>query len=201
MEKIKNIFTAARLKKAGACLGVCAVIAGGAAWYHHQQKQVEHAQIRDAQNQLIETQAAQHDLALLSTDTVRTLAADAIGIDETTITYRDISLMDKSQHIDSDKKDKKKDSKHKSEYKQKEHKEHQEEAASNDGTTSAEPHKLHGTATADDYAAIAVPQTAAVPVESKFRPIYRVSCKANNVKYDLRIDAVTGQVLKCTVGK
>ena len=200
MEKIKNIFTAARLKKAGACLGICAVIAGGAAWYHHQQKQVEHAQILEARNQLIETQAAQHNLALLSTDTVRTLAADAIGIDETTISYREISLMDKSQHIGTNKDDKKKDSKHKSEHKQKEHKEHQEEATSNGDTTPAEPHKLHGTATAADYAAIAVPQTAAVPVESNFRPIYRVSCKANNVKYNLRIDAVTGQVLKCTVG-
>lgn len=139
------------------------------------------AQIRDAQNQLIETQAAQHDLALLNTDTVRTLAADAIGIDETTVTYQDISLMDKSQHIDSDKKDKKKDSKHKSESKQKEHKEHQEEAASNDGTTPAESAQAPLTPLLR-MTMQPLPYHKPQPylVESKFRPIYRVSCKANN---------------------
>lgn len=44
-----------------------------------------------------------------------------------------------------------------------------------------------------DYAALSSAQaTASAPV---FQPVYKVSCRANNLKYNLSIDAVTGDVL------
>lgn len=195
MEKIRNIFTAENLKKAGGCLGVCAVIASSATWYHHQHKQVVHAQVRDAQNKLIEAQAAQHDLTLLNTDTVRTLTADAIGSDETTVNYRDITLIDPSQHIGIKNKDKHKGEKHKAAYK---HNDDQDKTSDED-TVPSQLVNINSSATTADYAAITAPQAADVPANLSFRPIYRVACKANNVKYNLRIDAVTGQVLKCNI--
>ena len=189
-EKARGIFTPARLKKAGGCLLICAILAGGGAWYHHQQKQAEDAQVLQAKTTMIEAQAARNNIAILDTNTIRSLAAEAIGIDENSITYREISLSDKALH-DNDKdqhNDKDKDKHKDKDKKSKEHKYHQPSAADYntlpDQQTDAA--NLSGTA--------AVQQTAPV-----FRPVYKVSCKANNVKYDVKIDAVTGQVLHSSI--
>ena len=56
-----------------------------------------------------------------------------------------------------------------------------------------------GEASAQDYEALPAAQTTA-PVPA-FQPIYKVSCKANNVKYSLRIDAVNGNILQSKAGK
>ena len=102
-----NIFTKSRLKKAGIGILLCGILAGGGAWYHHQQKQAEHAQLLQARTTMIEAQAAQNNVALLTADSIRSLSAQAIGVDETGITFQEISLLDGQQEKSKDKKDKK----------------------------------------------------------------------------------------------
>lgn len=177
-----NIFTRSHLKKAAAGLLVCGILAGGGAWYHHQQKQVEHAQMLQARTTMIEAQAAQNNVALLDTDNIRTLTAQAIGVDETAITFQEISLLDKTQQPHKDDKEKEKEKK---DHADKKHR------AKNDTEKDASQ------ASAQDYANLAANQT--VSTTPAFQPIYKVSCKANNVKYNLRLDAVTGKVLHSSI--
>ena len=187
----RSILTTARLKKAGAVLIICAVAAGGGSWYHHQQKQTEHAQIAQARTNMIEAQAAQHNMSLLDTDQIRSIAAESIGIDEGSITYREIALMDtEAQHDD-----------HKEKKEHHKEKKHETEAAveNTDTNTAAQP-KIHKHPSTDDYNALAESQAVPEPSAPAFHPVYKVSCKASNVKYSLRIDAVTGQLLSSKIG-
>lgn len=85
-------------KKAGVILLIGALCAGGGTWYHHQQKQLQHAKVMEARAAAIKVQAEKNNMVLLSQDSVRTLAADAIGADETAVTYRKISLEVPKQH-------------------------------------------------------------------------------------------------------
>ena len=172
-----NIFTKSRLKKAGIGILLCGILAGGGAWYHHQQKQAEHAQLLQARTTMIEAQAAQNNVALLTADSIRSLSAQAIGVDETGITFQEISLLDGQQEKSKDKKDKK---------------EHEDKKHAVEKTSKGE-------ASAQDYEALPAAQTTA-PVPA-FQPIYKVSCKANNVKYSLRIDAVNRNILQSKAGK
>lgn len=176
-----NIFSKSHMKKAGVGLLICGILAGGGAWYHHQQKQTEHAQQLQARTTMIEAQAAQNNVALLDTENVRALSAQAIGIDETAITFQEISLLDNQQEEHKDKKEKKdhEDKKHSSE--------------------NAAKKESHAQPASQDYEALAAAQTE-TPAPA-FQPVYKVSCKANNVNYSLRIDAVTGNVLQSKIGK
>ena len=193
-EKARGIFTPARLKKAGGCLLICAILAGGGAWYHHQQKQTEHAQVLQAKTTMIEAQAARNNIAILDTNTIRSLTAEAIGIDENNITYREISLSDKALHDNDKLKDHDKD-KHKDKDKDKDkNKKSGEHEYSHPSSSDYNALAVQQTDTADNAAAPSARQQAPA-----FQPIYKVACKANNVKYDLRIDAVTGQILRSSV--
>ncbi len=174
-----QIFTKKRLKKAGAGILICGILAAGAGWYHHQQKQAEHASILAARTTMIEAQASQNNVALLDTDSIRSLAAQAIGLDENTITFREVALSDASQQADSEK-----------EKKGHGDKKHADKKSDKEQTVPTD---------SKDYENLAAKQTEApAPI---FRPIYKVSCKANNVKYNLHIDAVTGTVLHSNIEK
>ena len=218
-ETARRIFTAAHLRKAGAALAVCAVLAGGGAWYHHQQEQVQHASVREARTTMITAQAAQRSLELLTPEQIRSLAAEAVGVDETSLTYKEISLIDavgsaKEKAEKADKHDK-----HEKHEKHDKHEKHNEEAEHEDyeppyaapqpEAPAAQPtdaaaasapampaiHKQLGSA---DYAALA--QSQAQAAEPVFQPIYKVSCRADQVKYKLYFDAVTGQLLGSHIG-
>ena len=114
---------------------ICAVVTGGiasgAAWYHHQQEQAAHEQRIQARTTMIQAQADQRSLALLDTNAIRSLTAQAIGQDETSITFREITLINAA---DPSEKNGKKDKKEK--------KEHRERITPVDlpEATAAEPH-------------------------------------------------------------
>ena len=212
-ETAKRIFTAAHLRKAGAALAVCAVLAGGGAWYHHQQEQVQHASVREARTTMITAQAAQRSLELLTPEQIRSLAAEAVGVDETSLTYKEISLIDavgsaKEKAEKADKHDK--HEKHEKHNEEAEHEDYEPPYAApqpeapaaqpTDAAAASAPampaiHKHPGSA---DYAALAQSQTQAA--EPVFQPIYKVSCRADQVKYKLYFDAVTGQLLGSHIG-
>ena len=218
-ETARRIFTAAHLRKAGAALAVCAVLAGGGAWYHHQQEQVQHASVCEARTAMITAQAAQRSLELLTPEQIRSLAAEAVGVDETSLTYKEVSLVDAADAAEEKAEKADKHDKHEKHEKHDKHEKHNEEAEHEDyeppyaapqpEAPAAQPtdaaaasapampaiHKHPGSA---DYAALA--QSQAQAAEPVFQPIYKVSCRADQVKYKLYFDAVTGQLLGSHIG-
>ena len=126
---------------------------------------------------MITAQAQQNAVSLIEESTVRSLTADAIGQEETAIQFRDITLRDIAR---ADGKREGKAAKH------------HREAKNNAGNGIT----VTPTATAPQNTAAA----PASPVPAiTFRPVYKVSCRVDRVKYKLNIDAVSGKVLsiKC----
>ena len=213
METAKGIFSAKNLKHAGIVAVIGAVLAGGGAYWHYGQEAAAKARVSEARTQMVRTQADKAGLALLSENEVRTLVADAIGIDETAITYRRIELTDnrakgmkhgddkhKGDHRDGDHRDQK--DKHERKYRRGDQpmaaRETPQPAPGGAPAPAAPQQPL--TAPAPDAAAPApaAPDTASAapaPSPALFQPVYRVKCYANNVKYELILDAQSGEVL------
>ncbi len=179
-------------KKASAILLIAAVVSGAGAWYIHGQKQERHAQKEQAWTTMITAQARQRSVTLLDESAVRSIAAEAIGQQETAITFRQISLRDMAQNED-----------HKQKMKHREHGKVRE--ADNYRPQMGdypEPNALP-VPTPNDYQKITEAAKEAPAAlasgETAFLPVYKVNCRVDQVKYKLRIDAVTGKVLsvKC----
>ena len=179
-------------KKASAILLIAAVVSGAGAWYVHGQKQERHAQKEQAWTTMITAQARQRSVTLLDESAVRSIAAEAIGQQETAITFRQISLRDMAQNED-----------HKQKMKHREHGKVRE--ADNYRPQMGdypEPNALP-VPTPNDYQKITEAAKEAPAAlasgETAFLPVYKVNCRVDQVKYKLRIDAVTGKVLsvKC----
>lgn len=168
-EKVKiragEIFTLARIKRVGIGVLSCTVIAGAGSVYWHQQEINEHTKIVQARTRMIEVQAAKNNITLLDSEKIKEIAAEAIGIDGSSIEYTQIELTAKNndQHSEKDAK------KHKKDYEE---------------LVKTEP--VASTATKVDNLATSY-------------PVYKVTCKANSIKYRLSVDAVTGQVLNSKV--
>ncbi len=181
----RRIFSPAHLKKAAVLVVVCAILGGGGAWYHHQQKQAEHLQVMQARTAMIQNQASQRNLNLLDEEQAKALAAQAVGVEEANLTYEKVALVnaadrkDKGKHKDKEKEIKRAERKMVASQDQNQDQNNQ---AGQDGTTD-------GTASATKKVA-----------STDFQPIYKVDMKADKVDYDVRIDAVTGNVLKADVG-
>ena len=220
METAKGIFSAKNLKRAGIVAVIGAVLAGGGAYWHYGQEAAAKARVSEARTQMVRQQADKAGLALLSEDTVRTLVADAIGMDETAITYRKIELTDnrakgmkhgddkhKGDHRDGDHRDQK--DKHERKARRGDQsmdtRQMPQPAPGGDPAPAAPQQPLAAPAPdaampASDAAmpAPAAPGTASAapaPSPALFQPVYRVKCYANNVKYELILDAQSGVVL------
>ena len=219
METAKGIFSAKNLKRAGIVAVIGAVLAGGGAYWHYGQEAAAKARVSEARTQMVRQQADKAGLALLSEDTVRTLVADAIGMDETAITYRKIELTDnrakgmkhgddkhKGDHRDGDHRDQK--DKHERKARRGDQsmdtRQMPQPAPGGDPAPAAPQQPLAAPAPdaampASDAAmpAPAAPGTASAapaPSPALFQPVYRVKCYANNVKYELILDAQPGTV-------
>mgnify|MGYP000905731408 FL=1 len=227
METAKGIFSAKNLKRAGIVAVIGAVLAGGGAYWHYGQEAAAKIRVAEARTQMLRQQADKAGLALLSEDTVRTLVADAIGVDETAITYRKVELTDnRAKGMKHD------DDKHKGDHRDGDHRDqkdkHERKARRGDqpmdarqtpqpapeGAPAAAAPQQPLAAPAPDAAmpapdaampapdaampAPAAPGTASAapaPSPALLQPVYRVKCYANNVKYELILDAQSGAVL------
>ena len=216
METAKGIFSAKNLKRAGIVAVIGAVLAGGGAYWHHGQEAAAKVRVSEARTQMVRTQAEKEGLAILSEDTVRTLVADAIGMDETAITYRRIDLTEnrakgmkhdddkrKGAHRDGDYRDQK------DKHERKDHRGDQPKAvhdrqmptpdapATQQTSPALAPDAQQPAAPALDAASPAPGTVSAAPAPHRtlFQPVYRVKCYANNVKYELILDAQSGAVL------
>lgn len=218
METAKGIFSAKNLKRAGVVVALGAVLAGGGAYWHHGQEIAAKERVSEARTQMVRTQAEKEGLALLSEDAVRTLVADAIGVDETTITYRRIELTENrakgKRHDDDKRKTDRRDEDHrdqKDKHERKDHRGDQPKAVHDRQMPAPDapaPQQMppalapdaQQTAVPAPDAAIPAPapgtaSAAPAPNRALFQPVYRVKCYANNVKYELILDAQSGAVL------
>lgn len=102
-------------KKGLAGVVALAVLGGcGALWSAHQHE-AEHAAKDAARTQLIAAQAAREDITLLSEDEAKAKAAEAVGVEESALTFKSVGLENLAlEKKDGDKKDRKgeKDFKH-----------------------------------------------------------------------------------------
>ena len=216
METAKGIFSAKNLKRAGVVAALGAVLAGGGAYWHHGQEVAAKERVSEARTQMVRTQAEKEGLALLSEDAVRTLVADAIGVDETTITYRRIEITENrakgKRHDDDKRKVDRRDGDHRDQKDKHERKDHRgdqpkavhdrqmpaPDAPAPQQTPSAlAPDAQQPAVPAPDAASPAPGTASAAPAPNRalFQPVYRVKCYANNVKYELILDAQSGAVL------
>lgn len=184
----KKIFSPAHLKKFAAVLVVCAIIGGGTSAYMHQQKEIKHSQAVAAQTNMIEAQAQQKGLTLITDDQVADITASTIGVDGDKIQYNKVNLTlqgnKEKKHEDGGKHEK--DKKHKPDN-------HTKQAMKEAPAVQDAASQPQATDTASGASEKAVAQ------ENAFTPIYNVSCQADNVKYQLKIDALTGNVLSSKV--
>ena len=215
IETAKGIFSTKNLKRAGIVAVIGAVLAGGGAYWHYGQEAAAKARVSEARTQMVRTQAEKEGLALLSENEVRTLVADAIGVDETAIAYRRIDLTENRA-----KGMKHGDDKHRGDHDDRDHRDqkdkHERKARRGDQPMDARqmpppapaPDAQQPTAAPAPDAAMPAPDAAmpapaapgtasAAPAPSPalFQPVYRVKCYANNVKYELILDAQSGAVL------
>ena len=99
LKKIKikagEIFTLARIKKAGIGVLICAVIAGAGGVYWHQHKVIEHTKIIQARTRMIEAQAAKNNITLLDSVKIKKIVAEAIGMAGASIEYKQLELTDR----------------------------------------------------------------------------------------------------------
>ena len=218
METAKGIFSAKNLKRAGVVAVLGAVLAGGGAYWHHGQEVAAKERVSEARTQMVRTQAEKEGFALLSEDAVRTLVADAIGVDETAVTYRRIELTENRakgmKHDDDKHKGGHREGDHRDQKDKHERKDHRgdqpkdvhdrqmpapDAPAPQQKPPALAPDAQQPAVPAPDAAIPApVPGTASAapaPNRALFQPVYRVKCYANNVKYELILDAQSGAVL------
>ena len=208
MQNVKNqakkAFTPARIKKAAVLAMLVSLVSAGGAYYHHQQAQARSVAEKQARSEMITAQASQRGIVLIDEAHVRTVAADALGKNESDLTFHTVQLELKDP---DDRNSKHKDGKHDRDGKH---------TAMSQTGSSTPPEAVQAVPTgilANDAAPAdsanvpmtrATAQSATAPASNAnmpqaFHPVYKVKCHADKVEYKLRIDAVTGMVLTCKV--
>ena len=211
MQNVKNqakkAFTPARIKKAAVLAMLVSLVSAGGAYYHHQQAQARSVAEKQARSEMITAQASQRGIVLIDEAHVRTIAADALGKNESDLTFHTVQLELKDSDDRNSKHSKHKDGKHNRDSKH---------TAMSQTRSSTPPEAGQAVPTgipANDAAPAdsanvpmtgATAQSATAPTSNAsmsqaFHPVYKVKCHAGKVEYKLRIDAVTGMVLTCKV--
>lgn len=189
-----KIFTARNAKIAVTAIVICAVAGSGGAWYHHQQKQAYKEKKIQAMSQMIEAQAQAQNLTLIPEEKARALAAQAIGKDESSLSFSRISLIDLegSKHEKGEDRHKEKDKKDKKDRDKKQDREKDRTPAPGtarpDDTAGAT-----GKGTAPDTRP--APAAPATPAATTFHPVYQIRASDGDIHYHILIDAVSGDIL------
>lgn len=207
---IKNkVCTARNAKIAAAFCVVCVVATAGGHYYLHQQHLARHAERVDAMAQMTKAQADQHNISLISEDQACAAAAQAIGKDESELTFKEIALFDMNSAKHGPKngrKEKPKDKDRKGD--------ERGEQRGPEGMKAGRPGAdaaagATAKATADGQADKQVvpmtppqgqpdrngqPPQGAMP-QNTFHPMYKVRVTSGSVRYDVLVDATNGTVI------
>jgi hypothetical protein len=207
---IKNkVCTARNAKIAAAFCVVCVVATASGHYYLHQQHLARHAERVDAMAQMTKAQADQHNISLISEDQACAAAAQAIGKDESELTFKEIALFDmnSAKHGPKDgRKEKPKDKDRKGD--------ERGEQRGPEGMKAGRPGAdaaagATAKAAADGQADKQVvpmtppqgqpdrngqPPQGAMP-QNAFHPMYKVRVTSGSVRYDVLVDATNGTVI------
>ena len=182
-EPTGKLLTAKRIKIGVALIIICAIVAGGGSWYYHQQKEAKRAQLAQAQTRMVQYQANQNNMQLLDETKVRALAAQAIGLDESQLTFKQIQLENKwDDAYPSARQDRA----------------HHEPDRHHTGAPVQPNGQGQQPNTAQTGPAAQSPAGAPAG-QSRFYPVYEVECVSGTMEYELEIDAVSGAVLESDV--
>lgn len=220
---IKNkVCTARNAKIAAAFCVVCVVATAGGHYYLHQQHLARHAEQVDAMAQMTKAQADQHNISLISEDQACAAAAQAIGKDESELTFKEIALFDMNSAKHGPKDGRKGDRKEKPKDKDRKGDERGEQRGP-EGMKAGRPGAdaaagATAKAAADGQADKQVvpmtppqgqpptgapqgqpdrngqPPQGAMP-QNAFHPMYKVRVTSGSVRYDVLVDATNGTVI------
>lgn len=207
---IKNkVCTARNAKIAAAFCVVCVVATAGGHYYLHQQHLARHAERVDAMAQMTKAQADQHNISLISEDQACAAAAQAIGKDESELTFKEIALFDMNSAKDGRKGDRKEKPKAK-DRKGDERGEQRGPEGMKAGRPGADAAAgATAKAAADGQADKQVvpmtppqgqpdrngqPPQGAMP-QNAFHPMYKVRVTSGSVRYDVLVDATNGTII------
>lgn len=211
---IKNkVCTARNAKIAAAFCVVCVVATAGGHYYLHQQHLARHAERVDAIAQMTKAQADQHNISLISEDQACAAAAQAIGKDESELTFKEIALFDMNSAKHGPKDGRKGDRKEKPKDKDRKGDERGEQRGP-EGMKAGRPGAdaaagATAKAAADGQADKQIvpmtppqgqpdrngqPPQGAMP-QNAFHPMYKVRVTSGSVRYDVLVDATNGTVI------
>lgn len=211
---IKNkVCTARNAKIAAAFCVVCVVATAGGHYYLHQQHLARHAERVDAMAQMTKAQADQHNISLISEDQACAAAAQAIGKDESELTFKEIALFDMNSAKHGPKDGRKGDRKEKPKAKDRKGDERGEQRGP-EGMKAGRPGAdaaagATAKAAADGQADKQIvpmtppqgqpdrngqPPQSAMP-QNAFHPMYKVRVTSGSVRYDVLVDATNGTVI------
>lgn len=211
---IKNkVCTARNAKIAAAFCVVCVVATAGGHYYLHQQHLARHAERVDAMAQMTKAQADQYNISLISEDQACAAAAQAIGKDESELTFKEIALFDMNSAKHGPKDGRKGDRKEKPKAKDRKGDERGEQRGP-EGMKAGRPGAdaaagATAKAAADGQADKQVvpmtppqgqpdrngqPPQGAMP-QNAFHPMYKVRVTAGSVRYDVLVDATNGTII------
>ena len=188
--QVKSVFTPARLKKAATLAVLVGIVSAGGAYYHHGQAEARSVAEKQARSEMVAAQAQQRGIVLLDEAKIRSIAAEAIGKSESELDFRAVYLTAKDHDRDGKHGKKHRDDRHDGRHDDREHRDGRD-THDRDEHPGMMPQAAPAQATD-----AANGQPAPQPM---FHPVYKVKCYAENVKYKLRIDAVTGTVLSSKV--
>lgn len=201
---IKNkVCTARNAKIAAAFCVVCVVATAGGHYYLHQQHLARHAERIDAMAQMTKAQADQHNISLISEDQACAAAAQAIGKDESELTFKEIALFDmnSAKHGPKDGRKEKPKAKDRKGDERGEQRGPEGMKAGRPGADAAAG--ATAKAAADGQADKQVipmtppqgqPPQGAMP-QNAFHPMYKVRITSGSVRYDVLVDATNGTVI------
>lgn len=194
---------------------VCAIAAGGGHYYLHQQHQQHQAERLAAISQMIQAQAAEQNVSLISEDQARAAAAKAVGKDEGSLTFKRVALVEPGQmrHGDKDKHDKHdrgpgdRDDRHDNRPQGGPGHDARPDGAGapplpqpNGQNAPAAPNAPSPAAQtqADAKTSASTPQQPG-KAQRPFQPLYAIRATDGQVKYDVLVDAITGKILDSRV--
>lgn len=178
---------------------VCVLAAGGGKYYLHQQHVAHHEQRLAAISQMVQAQAVQHNVTLLSEDHAKAAAAQALGQDESSLTFKEVALLDLDQMKHGDK------AKHEK-FKKAHGGEpgHEEKGGPGrdsrpDGPAPQPGQAPQNSQNAQGQKADAAAGASGKQVQRPFRPMYAIRATDGQVKYNVLLDAVSGSIIDSRV--
>lgn len=216
---IKNkVCTARNAKIAAAFCVVCVVATAGGHYYLHQQHLARHAERVDAMAQMTKAQADQHNISLISEDQACAAAAQAIGKDESELTFKEIALFDmnSAKHGPKDGRKEKPKAKDRKGDERGEQRGPEGMKADRPGADAAAgaTAKAPADGQADKQVVPMTPPQGQPPTgapqgqpdrngqppqgampQNAFHPMYKVRVTSGSVRYDVLVDATNGTVI------